>query len=115
MKHNRALVSKTDVQDIRRRYFVDTKNGRPEPTLGDDTLEWLVIEQEEAPISSTEKKAIIDKLVTQEEKDQAEIDITNFYDDKTEHSEPVFSKINGKYDIKYIKVAGAIPEFDGGD
>jgi len=74
MKHNRALVSKTDINDIRQR--CEVKPGDSEPTTPNPDLEWLVIQQNTEPA----------------------------YDDETEKLDVAFAKIAGKYDITYTKV-----------
>ena len=74
MKHNRILVSKTDINDIRERREVN--GGDPEPTTSDPDLEWLVIQQNAEPA----------------------------YDDAIEKLDVSFAKIAGKFDISYTKV-----------
>jgi len=74
MKHNRILVSKTDVNDIFQR--IEVKGGDPEPTTANPDLEWLVIQQNAEPA----------------------------YDDATEKLDVAFAKVDGKYDITYTKV-----------
>ena len=100
MRHNRVLVSKTNVNDQRERAFVDVVNGRPEPVTTDPTLEWIGIDQDEAPISSTEKELIKERLSTQKEKDDVERDIIS-YDDKTKRLRTKFAKVKGKLKITY--------------
>ena len=74
MSHNRALVSKTDINNILRR--IKVKAGDPEPTTSDPDLEWLVIQQNAEPV----------------------------YDNTIEKLDVSFAKVDGKYDISYTKV-----------
>ena len=74
MSHNRALVSKTDINNILRR--IKVKAGEPEPTTSDPDLEWLVIQQNAEPV----------------------------YDNTIEKLDVSFAKVDGKYDISYTKV-----------
>lgn len=55
MTHNRALVSKTDINDIRRRCLCI---GEHIPDNQDDNLEWLVINQGSVPAFNEETEAI---------------------------------------------------------